>query len=366
MSKVTMKPFSFADEGADNIPFSVDTLEPIQETPAEETPQSTTTETPETTSSFSFEEDSPETQEGEEQIAEPSQETPKLTSSDVEFKTLGDFLVEAGIWKDFEGREEFEFTEDSFKTLWEAQARNSVGELLVEERNQFGSTANQLIDYLKNGGTVDDFVGNYTQQLDISSLDTTSPDGQEKAIKEYYSSLGWSDVKVKKHIERLKDSGASEFQEEADDCKTKLVEAIEEERAEMLKEQEAIAENQKLEIQRINKSIRESFYKDENLAEREKKELDKFFFDLKYADKQGNKFSEFSVKWGEIRNDPSKYSKFIKFVKNFDSFEESKVVANKTKANTYNFLKKGASLEGATSVEPQKNRTSAPKPFVFK
>jgi hypothetical protein len=241
-----MKPFSFADEGADNIPFSVDTLEPIQETPAEETPQSTTTETPETTSSFSFEEDSPETGEGEEQIAEPSQETPKLTSSDVEFKTLGDFLVESGIWKDFEGREEFEFTEDSFKTLWEAQARNSVGELLVEERNQFGSTANQLIDYLKNGGTVDDFVGNYTQQLDISSLDTTSPDGQEKAIKEYYSSLGWSDVKVKKHIERLKDSGASEFQEEADDCKTKLVEAIEEEISRLIDNYSNLSAKQKL------------------------------------------------------------------------------------------------------------------------
>ena len=117
MSKVTMKPFSFADESADNIPFSVDTLEPIQETPAEETPQSTTTETPETTSSFSFEEDSPETGEGEEQIAEPSQETPKLTSSDVEFKTLGDFLVESGIWKDFEGREEFEYKRDLLKVM---------------------------------------------------------------------------------------------------------------------------------------------------------------------------------------------------------------------------------------------------------
>ena len=296
------------------------------------------------------------------------EEEENLSSDKVDYKAFADYFVETGIWKDFEGREDIEYNEETFQALWKAQADNTVREYLTEERSQFGDAANQLIDYLKTGGTVDDFVANYTQQLDVASMDISDESGQEKAIKEYYRSLDWSDTKIKKHIERLKDSGESDFKEEAEDCRNKLVEAIEAEREEMLREQEAINQDRKLRIEAFNKAVRNEIYKDADLADREKKELDRFIYEYKYQDNQGNKYSEFMVRMNEINQDPKKYQKFLKFVKNIDSFEDKKVAEKQTAKSTFNFLKKGSNpLEGATSKEPVKQKVSnSPPAFKFK
>jgi len=292
----------------------------------------------------------------------------KLSSDKIDYKAFADFLVESDVWKDFEGRDDIEYSEENFQALWKAQADNTAREFLNEERSQFGDTANQLIDYLKSGGTVDDFVGNYTQQLEVASLDTSDESGQEKAVKEYYKSLDWSDTRIKKHIERLKDSGESEFKEEAEDCKSKLVEAIESERENMIQEQEAIAQDRKLKADSFNKAVRDSIYRDTTLADREKKELDKFIYDYKYQDKQGNRYSEFMVKMNEINQNPLKYQKFLKMINNFDSYEDKKV-AEKTEAKkTFNFLKEGSNpLAGAQSKDPVKQKSSgSPPAFKFK
>ena len=292
----------------------------------------------------------------------------KLSSDKIDYKAFADFLVESDVWKDFEGRDDIEYSEENFQALWKAQADNTAREFLNEERSQFGDTANQLIDYLKSGGTVDDFVGNYTQQLEVASLDTSDEFGQEKAVKEYYKSLDWSDTRIKKHIERLKDSGESEFKEEAEDCKSKLVEAIESERENMIQEQEAIAQDRKLKADSFNKAVRNSIYRDTTLADREKKELDKFIYDYKYQDKQGNRYSEFMVKMNEINQNPFKYQKFLKMINNFDSYEDKKV-AEKTEAKkTFNFLKEGSNpLAGAQSKDPIKQKSSgSPPAFKFK
>ena len=176
-----------------------------------------------------------------------------------------------------------------------------------------------------------------------------------EAVKEYYESIGWKPEKIKKHIERLKDD--TELKEEADDCKTKLVEAIKEEREAMLKEQEAVAEDRRIRVERFNKAVREAIYKDEDAADREKKELDKFVYDYKYQDKQGNKFSEFMVKMNEINSDPKKYAKFLKFVQNIDTYEDKDTTKKKETAKSFSFFKKGSNpLEGAQTTEVIKEK----------
>lgn len=292
-------------------------------------------------------------------------EKEKVKSEDVDYQGITDFLIDTGVFKDFEGKDKFEYTAETFKTLWDAQAKNQVSEQIAEERAQFGGAANQLIDYLKDGGTVETFTENYSQQLDISSIDTKDEDGQERAVKEYYSSIGWKPEKIKKHIERLKDD--TELAEEAEDCKSKLVEEIESQRAEMLKEQELVAKDRKIRVDTFNKQVREQIYKDDALADREKKELDKFVFDYKYQDNNGNKYSEFAVKMNEINQDSKKYAKFLKFVKNIEDFEKKSTVENATTKNNFSFLKKGTTLEGAQTAEVvKKKQEGSPQKFVFR
>lgn len=371
MSTVKVEPFFFQEDGIQIAPNSLPGAVEENKDTQKETPE--TQAKPENTSEddnssegvintgFSFEK--PEVQ--IEETEEEEKETEKITSDKVEYKAISDFLIESGIWKDFEGKEDFEFNEESFQTMWEAQAKNQAAEILQEEKAQFGDTANQFIDYLKSGGTVDTFVENYSQQLDIQSIDITDEDGQEKIVKEYYESIGWKPEKIKKHIERIKDE--VELKEEAEDCKSKLVEAIASEREEMIKEQEAIQKDKKLKFERFNKAVRETFYKDTTLAEREKKDLDKFVFDYKYQDQAGNRYSEFATKWNEINSDPTKYAKFLKFVKNFDSFEDKKETAKEENRKNFSFLKKGTSLENVVSQEPVKQRSNkTPGGIVFK
>lgn len=382
MSTIKVEPFYFGSD-EDNIQVNPEQLPgAVEKTEKEEASKEKPEDKPNTTDKEETQEDvvidEPEKEENDnidplgffdksdkKTKDESKEEKEKLTSDKVDYAGLTDFLIETGVFKDFEGKDKFEYNAENFKTLWDAQAKNQVGELLNEERSQFGGAANQLIDYLKDGGTVEDFTANYSQQLDISSIDTAEEDGQERVVREYYKSIDWTDAKIKKHIERLKDD--TELKEEAEDCKTKLVNAIESERAEMLKEQELIAQDRKLRIENFNKSVRSEIYKDADLADREKKELDKFVFDYKFQDNQGNKYSEFAVKMGEINQDPKKYQKFLKFVKNIEAFEDKKVTEKKETKKIFNFLKEGSNpLAGVESQEPVKQKSTSPPAFKFK
>lgn len=384
MSTVKIEPFFFGSEeesiqmNTQELPGAVQKQENKEEKKSEVKPENTTESKEETQEEEVVveeekeeENDSPDsfgffgkTEKSSKEDKKKEVEEEKLTADKVDYSGLTDFLIETGVFKDFEGKEAFEYNADTFKALWDAQAKNQVGELLNEERSQFGGAANQLIDYLKDGGTVEDFTANYSQQLDIASIDTSEEDGQERAVKEYYKSIDWSDAKIKKHLDRLKDD--NELKEEAEDCKTKLVSEIESQREEMLKEQEAIAQDRKIRVETFNKQVREAIYKDADLADREKKELDKFVFDYKYQDKQGNKYSEFAVKMNEINQDSKKYAKFLKFVKNIEAFEDKKVAQKEADKKTFNFLKKGATLENAQTAEVVKQKTNSPPAFKFK
>jgi hypothetical protein len=383
MSTVKIEPFVFGSE-EDGIQLNPEVLPgAIQQEEQEEKPEPKTKVAESKTQTQETPQEEPEEDEDSDDSNSPDplglfggsskkkgdveEEKEKLTTDKVDYKAFADFLIETEVWKDFEGRDEIEYNEQTFQALWKAQADNTAREYLIEERSQFGDAANQLIDYLKHGGTVDDFVSNYTQQLDVASIDVSDEDGQERIIKEYYKSLDWSDSKIKKHVERLKDSGESEFREEAEDCKNKLVEAIEAERAEMIREQEEIAQDRRLRAEAFNKAVRDNIYKDPDLAEREKKELDRFIYDYKYQDNNGNRYSEFMVKMNEISQDPRKYQKFIKFVKNIENFEDKKVAEKEAARKTFNFLKEGGNpLAGATSKEPVKQKQTSPPAFKFK
>jgi len=133
----------------------------------------------------------------------------------------------------------------------------------------------------------------------------------------------------------------------------------------MIAEQEAIGEDRKIRASKFNTQVRESIHGDSNLADRDKKALDKFAFEYKYQDNNGNKYSEFAVKFNEIQQDPQKYAKFLKFVKNFEDFEEKKVVKKETEKEMFNFFKKGSNpLEGASSAQPIKNKVSNSPPGI--
>lgn len=296
------------------------------------------------------------------------EEDKKVTPDKVDYNQLKDYFVETGVWSEWEGWEDTDLDEETFKKLTEAQAENKAKTYIEEEVSQFGETASQLMTYLKAGGNVETFLENHNQQLDIASIDISEEDGQEKVISTFYESIGKSKDWIKKQINRLKDEGEESFKEEAEDCKSKLKEELDSQREELIKEQVAVQKERQLQVEAFNKSIRAAIYSDKDLVDREQKELDKFLFDHKFVDDNGNKYSEFYKKFIEVQQDPKKYQKLVKFIKDIDNFENKEVTAKKVKSKVYNFIKGSAeSLSTAESVTPQEKKqdTKIIKGFKF-
>lgn len=300
---------------------------------------------------------------------EEGDEKEEISSDKVDYKQLAEFFIEKGIWADFEGKEDLEFTEEIFQQVAEGQAKAQVENFLKQEKAQFGETASQLIDFLNSGGKVDDFLSNYNQEVDIVSLDISDEDGQEKVLKEYFKSLDYPETKIKRQIERLKDEGEDSFKEEAEFAKEKLVKAIQEERDEIIESQKGYAEERRLQIQNFNKKIVDEIYSDSlSLADREKKELESFYAKPFKSDKQGNTYTEFALKRNDIYNDPKKFAKYIKFIKYFDDMENKKTIEKETTIKKFNFLKEGQSqnLSKVVSKEPIRQKTEKIAPLKFK
>lgn len=392
MSEVTITPFSFGESDddilnvvANNLPAATKTEEKSSEEKQEVQKTEKETAKPEKEEQSFFDSLPTEDEEKDknEDFEDPlnlfdkkkdkkveEKQEKKITSSDVDYKGLKNFLIENGTWQDFEGSEDLDLDEDTFQRLWEAQAENKAKLFVQEEVAQFGDTASSLIDYLKAGGNVETFLDNHNQQLDIASIDTTEEAGQEKVISTFYESIGKSKDWIKKQINRLKDEGEDSFKEEADDCKAKLKEELDSQREELIQEQRAIQRERQLQVEAFNKNLRSAIYTDAESAEREKKELDKFLFDYKYQDEGGTKYSEFYKKFIEIQQDPKKYHKLVRFVKDFENFEDKKKTEKVVKAKTFNWLRNTqetvANLDGdkTPAKQVEKPKTTL-QPFKF-
>lgn len=116
--------------------------------------------------------------------------------------------------------------------------------------------------------------------------------------------------------------------------------------------------------QRFTKSIKENIFKDANMSDRDKKEVEKFYFDYKHPLEDGKRASDFYVEFMKMQNDPAEYVKFIKYVKNRDKFEEVKETKEKVMKSQFQLLRSGESITNKYTEIPVKKQTAQSKnPF---
>jgi hypothetical protein len=274
----------------------------------------------------------------------------------IDYSVISQYLIEKGIWDEFE-TEGGELDAESFGELMALQAERKVALAEKQRKETFDNTSNQLIDFLNNGGHIQEFLENYNTTVNIESISLDSPEGQKEAIKTFYESIGKDKKWIEKQINRLSDEGDEELAAEAKDCKERLLVEYEEQRSALIKEQEAIAKDRKIKAETFNKNLRTAIHSDKELVDREKKELEKFIFEYKYEDENtGQKFSEFGKQFMEIQRDPKKYYKLLRFVKNPDNFEDKKVTEKEVTKKQFDFLKKGAAqtLNNVVSEYPER------------
>lgn len=284
--------------------------------------------------------------------------TKKQVDSVFDYKALAEYKVEQGDWDKWDNwedqKDKIEWTPELYASLEKEQFDNKVQKAIDEEKASLPHRIKEITEFIKNGGKEEELYSSFQQEKDIESLDPSDDSQAEEIIKAHYQAVGMADKRIKSLIDNLKDEEG--LKEAAEESKNFLVSNIKEERTGILKEQEARAEQTKIYWETFNKKLRNSIHKDE-VPEREKKELEKFIFEYKYEDPTtGNKFSEFGKKFEEIKQDPEKYHKFLKFIRDFDDYEKKNVTDSKTKAKVFNLLRSGQeelTRKNTTSESPE-------------
>jgi PHD/YefM family antitoxin component YafN of YafNO toxin-antitoxin module len=289
----------------------------------------------------------------------------------IDFSKYYEMMVDKGLWSkvtDNQGKplDTIELNAEQFQELSFKQAEWKAEELLQSKEEEFGNQYNQLLEYVKNGGKVEDLASSYAEEKDLDAYDTEDTDDAKQLVESYYKALGWTDKKISNYIEMLEDKADESLKEEAEEAKEKLLDSVKESREQVLEQQRSYQQIQKDSRDRFNKNIRETIYRTD-IPERDKKSLDSFFFDYKHNTPQG-RFSDYALKIREIQEDPSKFTKLLQFVKDIDSFQAKKETEKEVNKKVFDLFKTGVSKNIANSQQPEKveNKKLQPKnPFTF-
>ena len=289
------------------------------------------------------------------------------TEAVVDYKAVVNYLVEEGVFSDFEERETFDFDKDSFAELLKYQATNKVEEVWEQKISTLGDVAKQLIDFEANNGDPRQLLDIFKQQKDIDSFNLELVEDQEGICREFYERVHKDSKWIDRQINLLKESGDEALKEEAESNKALLLDSLKEELQETQEAQKQFEQRRQIAEKQFNDSIKRFIHAD-SIPDREKREMEKFYFDYKHTLDNGSKANDFRMKFLEIQNDPKKYFKFVKFVKDFDKFENENETANKVKKQTFDFLRKSqGDLTKKTTASPEfgNKNNKAKNPFTI-
>lgn len=337
--------------GIDSIPTFDDSLladekdaEEVAEEKPEEKPEKVDKKAPVATEE-EVEEEKSEEKEEEEEAVDAGAVTTVL-------KNTVDYLVNQGLWVDFEGRENLEITEEVYAELAAKQAQHTAYEIVNELIDSTGAYGKAIISHIKNGGNPDEIIDLFKEQKSIDSIDTSTEDGKQAKIEKYYSEvLGWKPQKVEKLVRRLIADGEIEtefadVEEQFNEYYNKKLEAIEEER-------KAVEFENKRKQEVFVNSIKEALDEDPSLNAREKQIIASSILDFRHNLGNGQKVNDFYVKFAEMQADPKKYIKLVRFVMDGDNYEKQIQVQEKSKAakEIFSFIK------GNQTINKTKNQT---------
>jgi hypothetical protein len=266
----------------------------------------------------------------------------KETSQEVNgvLKSTVDYLVEQGIWEDFENREDLEITDEVYAQLVAQQDQRRVEGLFSELVDSTGPFGKAIIDYVKNGGNPDEIIDLFKEQKQVESIKIDSADGQKELIKHYYTEvMGWKPEKADKYISNLMLS--NELEPEAQEVK-ELFGNFYKKEAERLNTEREESVNKQKDIERtFENNIRTTLKsrKDLSLAEQRAVEENLLKYDQRLSN--GNMVNKFFVKFAQMQANPADYIDLVLYVMDKQKYVQKVATTEKSKATAeaFKFIK---------------------------
>jgi len=303
------------------------------------------------------EEDFKVLEEGAEATEEKAKAKTKKDIGDaISYKDIIDYHIKEGDWDEEVELEdgsvvklsdvpEEEFTKEAYQNLLKYQSSLKAKKAIDEEKSQYGQDAAELLEYLKKGGRLENIADIFKQQSDVESLDVTKPEGALAAIKEYLEAIDEDEEAISNYLEMIQDRGEDYVLRDGAKKKAKLKEAIDSQKQEEFQRQAEAEQQRKIAEAQANQRIKETIYKDSSIPEKEKKELDKYRFELKFDHpyQKGQKISQYFTDFQKVQQDANKSLELMKAVKAIAEgkpFKEATKVANEEKEKTFSFMRK--------------------------
>lgn len=299
----------------------------------------------------------------EEKKEEVKEEKPKEVTEEEKAQTSGilkstvNYLIEKGIWKDFDKRDEIEFTDELYADLSATQAEARVTELFEELVDSTGDYGKAIISHIKNGGNPDEIIDLFKEQKQIQAFDVSSESGQKSLIERYYTDVvGWNKAKIDEFItfKQTKEDGleseAKEVQEKFDGLYSKQLKQLQED--EKQKEKQLIKQQEEYKTA-LSKEI-DTF---ENFTEKDRKLVKNSLLKFDKKLKDGTKVNDFYVKFYEIQNNPKDYVELVHFVMDKEGYNKKVNAKKGTEAveKSWNFVKGNSSITKKLSDTPSPN-----------
>lgn len=267
------------------------------------------------------------------------------------------FLVEKGLFKDFEGREDLKFTEEVYADLVEQQIEAIVNERYDSKKKSAGEYGQAIIDYIEKGGDADEVIDLFKEQRAIQEFDISTDESRKELITKFYKEAhGWKTDKIKKFVDGLiGEEGALEA--EATDIKGKYDLSYKQQLQQLREQQTQLQQEQERRNKAFETNISSTIDKAKDLDDTRKKLIkDSLFKPKKLND--GTIANDMYVKLAQIQTDPNEYIEFTEFVMDKKGYLKRKQIEFQNTAvdKKFQFVKGGAAIDknkGSNHQEPE-------------
>lgn len=260
-------------------------------------------------------------------------------------KNTVDYLVKQGIWADWPERETAEIDEALYAEIAAKQDEFRVTKMFSELVDETGPYGKAIIEFVKDGGDPEQVIDIFKEQKKIENFSTESDEGKKALIHKYYKEvLNWKDERVSKHISTLVQN--EDLEGEAQNLKELYEDYHEKELAKITRSQEQAKREQEAREVSFKKNITQAITERKDIPENTKKLLEKSILSYNNQLPNGQKVSDFYIRFAQMQNDPKEYVDFVLYVMDKENYlKKAKTeIKNEVADNTFNFVKGNTAL----------------------
>lgn len=266
------------------------------------------------------------------------------------YKAKVDHLIEKGVFYDFEGREDFVYSEENYLQLVEKQAEWKADERYNSKIEKLGDYK-VLIDHLEDGGDPDEIIDIFKESQELSKIDTSTVRGKVDYLRYYYiEEEGWTESKFERNA-KLWAADENLLNEEFRDAKADMDNIIQRKVQEKRLAVEQYNREQETLKQNFEISINGALKEDEDLTPSDRKIVRDALFKHDHSLADGRMVNKFTYEFMKIQANPKEYLNLIKtvlFKEKVDKVKTQKIETEATK-KIWNTIKGNASVRKNSS-----------------